>query len=359
MDEYREIAYLVTADGIRFVSLKHGAAPSPIVPKGLNGARIVGISSLGRGPFALGLSDGRVMPAEIRFTASFPDGQRQVDAEFLEGDPIRVDPDTRPILRLAHVVAPTGPITAAAVGSKEVVLVTVTATNALIGPSTKEESRQRFSLPIDGEITALALDGRGENLFVGTSSGQVLRAALQDSITVTVAETIAAASRPGTGVNIMGLLIGDRTLVVGDASGGVSSWQLLRSNGGEQRLTRIYEFDSHSRPVVAFAPSGRDKGFITADASGTSHLYYGTTGKPCSRSKLKRAAPKRSPLPLKPMASSPLIRPDGWRTGPSRTRILKLPGRPCSARSGMKGIPLRSTSGNPRVEPMTLKRSSA
>ncbi|NJD69324.1 MAG: ABC transporter permease subunit [candidate division NC10 bacterium] len=279
VDEYREIAYLVTAAGIRFVSLKHGAAPSPIVPKGLNGARIVGISSLGRGPFALGLSDGRVMPAEIRFTASFPDGQRQVDAEFLEGDPIRVDPDTRPILRLAHVVAPTGPITAAAVGSKEVVLVTVTATNALIGPSTKEESRQRFSLPIDGEITALALDGRGENLFVGTSSGQVLRAALQDSITVTVAETIAAASRPGTGVNIMGLLIGDRTLVVGDASGGVSSWQLLRSNGGEQRLTRIYEFDSHSRPVVAFAPSGRDKGFITADASGTSHLYYGTTGK--------------------------------------------------------------------------------
>lgn len=76
----------------------------------------------------------------------------------------------------------------------------------------------------------------------------------------------------------MGFLIGDRTLVIGDTSGGVSSWQLLRTDGGEQRLTKIYDFQPHAGPVVAFAPSSRDKGFITVDASGIPLLRYGTTG---------------------------------------------------------------------------------
>jgi phosphate transport system permease protein len=93
-----------------------------------------------------------------------------------------------------------------------------------------------------------------------------------------IAGTVAAITRPGVGVSVMGFLIGDRTIVVGDASGGVSSWQLLQADGGERRLTKIYDFTPHAGPVVAFAPSSRDKGFVTADASGVTLLRYGTTG---------------------------------------------------------------------------------
>lgn len=278
VDEYREIAYLITEGGIHFTALKEGAAPPPIVPKGLNGARIVGTSLLGRGPFALGLSDGRVIPAEMTFSVSFPDGQRRVDAAFIEGDSITTDSGARPVTQLAHVSAPNGPITAAVVSPKEIVLLAVTATKALIGPSTKEESRRRLSLPIDGEITGVAIDGRGENLFVGASSGQILMVGALDSIEPTVAETVPTGGRSGIGVSTMGFLIGDRTLVVGDTAGGVSSWQLLRTDGGGQRLDKIYDFQSHGTPVVAFTPSNRDKGFITVDASGIPLLRYGTTG---------------------------------------------------------------------------------
>lgn len=278
VDEHREIAYLVTADGIQLITMKDGAVRPPIVPQGLKGARIVGTSPMGRGPFALGLSDGRVIPAEMGFAVSFPDGQRRVDAEFIEKDPITADPGRFPIGRLAHVSAPNGPMTAAVVGPKDLVLLTVKETQALIGPSTKEESRQRLTLPIEGGITALALDGRGENLFAGISSGQVLRIDLSNPADPQLAETVAAAKQPGIGVSAMGLLIGDRTLVVGDAVGGVSSWQLLQTDGGERHLTKIYDFTPHAGPVTAIAPSGRDKGFVTVDASGRPFLRYGTTG---------------------------------------------------------------------------------
>jgi phosphate transport system permease protein len=219
-----------------------------------------------------------VIPAEVKFSASFPEGRRRVDAELVVGDPLIADPDKQPITRLARVVAPAGPITAAAVGPKELVLLTVKETKALIGPSTKEESSQRLSLPIEGVITGLALDGRGEDLFVGASSGQLIRVDLREPSDPKIAGTVAATIRPGVGVSVMGFLIGDRTIVVGDASGGVSSWQLLQADGGERRLTKIYDFTPHAGPVVAFAPSNRDKGFVTADASGITLLRYGTTG---------------------------------------------------------------------------------
>ncbi|MGH7365587.1 MAG: ABC transporter permease subunit, partial [Candidatus Rokuibacteriota bacterium] len=45
------------------------------------------------------------------------------------------------------------------------------------------------------------------------------------------------------------------------------------------RLTRIHQFQGHPGPVVAISASGRDKGFVTADAAGGLHVHYGTSGK--------------------------------------------------------------------------------
>jgi phosphate transport system permease protein len=279
VDEYREIAYLVTASGIHFVSMQDGAALASAPLGGLGNAKVVGTTPLTRGPVALGLSDGRVIPAEVKFTVAFEQGRRKVNAELVASDPLTADPDRRPVRILAHVSPPSGPITAAAVGPKEIALVTVKERKALIGPSTKEQSRQRLSLPVEGEISALALDGRGEDLFAGTSSGQVIRIDLRDLDDVKIGGVDLVTARAGVGVTMLGFLIGSRTLVVGDASGGVSSWQLLQADGGERRLTRIYEFAPHGGPLVAFSPSQRDKGFVTADATGIAHLSYGTTGK--------------------------------------------------------------------------------
>jgi phosphate transport system permease protein len=278
VDEYREIAYLVSPSGIRFLSLKEGRPlPTGSLP-GLAGARVEATSALGRGPFALGLSDGRAIPVEVRFTVSHAEGGRTIQPDIVSGAPLRLDGEGRTIRRIAYVPAQGG-ITVGQVGPRELVLVTVKETKALIGPSTKAEVRHVLSIPPEGEITALALDGRGEDLFVGTSSGLVTRVDLRDPGEPKVARAVPATSRSGTGVTALGFLLGDRTLVVGDGAGGVSTWQLVQRDGGEPLFTRINEFAGHAHAVVAMEPSPRDKGFFTADAAGTVHLHYGTSGK--------------------------------------------------------------------------------
>jgi phosphate transport system permease protein len=72
VDEYREIAYVVAGDEVQFLALDE-AKPLKAAPlQGLNGATAVVTSMLGKGSFAVGLSDGRVIPVTVKFTISFP-----------------------------------------------------------------------------------------------------------------------------------------------------------------------------------------------------------------------------------------------------------------------------------------------
>jgi len=276
VDEHRQIVYLVTGSGVHLVRAEDGTTlPTPALP-GLNVARVVATSALGRGAFALGLSDGRVIPAEVRFTVTFVEGRRQVTADVATQAPIVVNPDGRPIQHLAYTVAGDGSVLAAAIGGRDLVLMSVRERKALVGPTTREVVRQRTTLP--GEITALAADSRGDSVFVGTSSGQIVVLKSSEGGAPAVIAT-AAAAQGGSAITMLGLLIGDRTLVTGDASGAVTSWQLLRDGQGTMRLRRIYEFARHEASVVAFSASQRDKGFLTADAAGNVFLRYGTSGR--------------------------------------------------------------------------------
>ena len=281
VDEYREIAYTLTSGGsLDFVPLKGGPGVPAIAVPGLSGATITSVAAVGKTRLALGTSDGRAIPLDMKFDVVFTNGRRVVTAAPAFGEPAALDPQKRrPVLRIASGGADTGGVTVAQVGLTDLVVQSVIEKKALIGGARREESLQSFAPEISGDITALKLDNRAEELFIGTSQGQVLRYDLRDPASPKLAEVVAVASRPGAPVTVLGFLIGDRTLVVGDEAGGVSSWQVVPPpGGGEKRLTRTYQFAAHAAPVIAITASKRDKGFATADRAGRIHVSYGTSG---------------------------------------------------------------------------------
>ena len=281
VDEYREVAYVLTAGGrVDFFALKGGeSAPAMLVP-GLDGATVTAVAALGKTGFLLGTSDGRSIPLDMKFDVTFKDGKRTVTAAPVFGAATELDPDKKgPVQRLASGGSNAGGVTVAQVGPTELVIQSVIERKALIGGTRREESRQSFVPEIPGEITAFKLDSRAEDLFIGTSQGQVLRYDVKDPEVPKLMEVVAVTSRPGSPVTVLGFLLGDRTLIVGDGAGGVGSWQVVPPpNGGEKRLTRTYQFTPHAAPIVAVAASKRDKSFATADRSGSVHISYGTSG---------------------------------------------------------------------------------
>ncbi len=279
VDEYREIAYALTPDGaLQFTPLRAAGSYPPVPIAGLEGAPVTTVASAGVGRHVVGTADGRAIPVAVTFLVEFEDGRRVLTPAQEFGPPALVDEARRPLLRLATAEASGGPITVAQVGPAALVMHTVVEKKALIGESRRETSVQSLDVALDGEITALALDGRGEDLFLGTSRGQVIRYDVREPASPARAD-VADVSAGRTPVTVLRFLIGDRTLVIGTAAGETSTWQAVPPpGGGSPRLTRVHEFEAHGGAVVAAAASRRDKGFITADAAGTLHLNYGTSG---------------------------------------------------------------------------------
>lgn len=279
VDEYREIAYAFTRAGaLQFTPLRARGAYPPVPVAGLDGAQVTAVAPAGGSRHVIGTSDGRVIPVEVKFLVEFNDGVRVLTPGQEFGPPSLVDKARRPLLRLATAAPSAGPMTVAQVGPAALVLQTVIEKKALIGESRREVSTQTLAVTLDGEITALALDGRGEDLFLGTSRGRVIRYDLREPASPTPADT-AEVSGGKSPVTVLEFLIGDRTLVVGTQAGEASTWQAVAPAGGRSpRLTRVHQFASHGAAVVAAAASRRDKGFVTADAAGSLHLNYGTSG---------------------------------------------------------------------------------
>ena len=281
MDEYLEVGYTVGTGGVlELVGLKDDRRLAGVAIPGLDGARVSTVAGLGKGRHLIGTTDGRVIPLDMRFEVSFKDGKREVTPTPAFTAASALDPEKkRPLLRLVGAEPPGGPLTIAQLGPKTLAIQAVVEKKALVGGGRREESLTTAEVQTTGEVTALALDGRAEDLFVGTSTGEVIHYDMRDRQAPRPLDQVAVTSKPGLAVTALGFLIGDRTLVVGDQGGGVSTWQVVPPpGGGERRLTHIYQFAGHAGPVVSIDASKRDKGFATADASGSALVHYGTSG---------------------------------------------------------------------------------
>ena len=274
VDEYRQVGYIVGSGGVNIFSLRDGTtlafAPAPFQKEDVTTA----ISEISQGKFAFATQTGKVFFCEVTFEASVVGADRKTEPNTTFSDPIALG-DGQTVRLLAYRETKDGKLVAGLIGTSGLSVVRATEQKAVIGPSTFSAETWRLALPVEGEITAIAADDRGEDLFVGTSDGKLARVDLRNG-EPRCAELIAASS--DNPITALGLLIGDRTLVVGDSRGGLSSWQVLADAGGDPRLQRIHDFAPHSGAITSISISNRDKGFLSGDKDGGVKLHYGTTG---------------------------------------------------------------------------------
>ena len=217
---------------------------------------------------------------------------------------------------------------------------------ALIGASRDARSRGSRSCPRSaGEITALRLDGRGEDLFVGTSHGQVLRYDVRDP-GAPEAGGGGGRRRAGRAVPVTALGFLHRRPHPGGRRRSGRRVDLAGGAAAERRRAAADAHPSSSRPTRRpswpIAASQRDKGFATADALGGS-CRVSATAPPGRRSCPSRTSAQGWP----PWSSRPRATAlaGGGRAGGrlavagSTIRIPRSRSGRCSARSGTRATP--------------------
>lgn len=282
VDEYRTHVAGLAGDGTaRALSLADGREVAA-VRAAPEGERLEDPRATPDGSLTAKLPGGRVVSLPVSFRTRFEGSERRIEPAF--GEPAVLDLGASSLGAYALRLDGDGAGAAAAQirsGDEYGGLVFVRRSvreNLLSGEVT--ETVERFEAPVSYRLTRLVLDGAGRNLYGGTPGGEVLwwRVGPEGPADLQVVSAGEAA------VSELALLLGDRSLVVGQEDGALSVWFPVAEDGEGERLTRIRTFPPPSppagrggSPVTAVVRSPRNKGFLAADAAGALALYHSTS----------------------------------------------------------------------------------
>jgi phosphate transport system permease protein len=219
--------------------------------------------------------DGRVVLAPVSFEVTF-EGQTQVVTPAVD-TPIllELDPQRRPLGAFAAQADEEGNTTVAAQLADGTIAVARRSSQENMMTGEVTESVERFQAQAPGRLTALVIDDGQTSLYGGTARGEILWWPLAEG----QPGEVRAASAGPSAITALDLLIGGRSLVVGQENGALSIWLQTRESQGEDvfRLTRVRDFPRSAAAVRQIAPSERGKGFLALGDGGKLGLYYSTS----------------------------------------------------------------------------------
>ena len=273
-DEFgSHVAALDLSGTVRIVRVIDGAvvAEESLLPDG-GGPLVAANVPPGSGLLTGATADGRVLLAPVAWQVSFVGQQRVVSPTLGTPAAVLVDPAHRPLGAYSAAFTAAGPAVAAQLADGTLALVRERKEeNQFTGEVTQNEQRLTAPAP-PAPLLQLVADPAQKSLFGADSAGNLLWWAVSENA-IGAPQTVST----GAAVSALSLLLGGRSLVVGQADGGLSVWFTVPQPDGPARLTRIRDFPPHQAPITAIAPSQRDKGFLALDATGGLGLYYSTS----------------------------------------------------------------------------------
>jgi phosphate transport system permease protein len=270
-DDYRtHVASLDETGQVRVVRLADG---KEVYAAGLAepGAALTGASLPPQSKvFAAATSDGRVWIKKVDFTVTFEGEKRVVQPDVTPPVSLEIDPAKGPLGTFAAQMDGDGNSIAAAVLANGRIAIARRAVeqNEFTGESTESINRAEMEAP--GKITTMVIDPVQKNLYAGTAGGDLLWWPLADGQPGELRS--AGAGAPVTALN---LLLGGRSLAVGQENGALSVWFPVEQSDGTPRLARTHELPRHPGAVRLIAPSQRDRSFL-ALGGGRLGLYFST-----------------------------------------------------------------------------------
>ena len=143
----------------------------------------------------------------------------------------------------------------------------------------EKASQQRYQLKdqLPGNISALWLGRKGQNLYAATANGWLLRwdVSGQDGRLVDQIE----AFRDHRKITALTTILGDSSLAVGDERGELTTWMPVAKpgSGEDKQLTLIHRLPGLQQAISGIVASPRDKSLAAYDGQGAIRLVHMTS----------------------------------------------------------------------------------
>ncbi len=280
MDEYLETGYSLDDRGeLTFFSIKDGSELDRVqLATDGPATRLVSVESFGRLNHALLWEDGSLTIEQIQFKPFFDEAngnQRSISHQVKQRALFAANTEGSSIKTLARVSSEGRRTRVDLLENGRLHLQQQEISENFLGEEETSENSHDLELEVVGLVSTLALSSDGQQLYVGTDRGELLRWDLADSAAPELTDHLQAFDDQRA-ITALNMVFGDISLAVGDAQGEVSTWFPVRNDGGGRTLTRIHNLTQHSGAVQTISPSTRDKTVFSLAVDGL-HLDHMTS----------------------------------------------------------------------------------
>lgn len=225
----------------------------------------------------LGLSDGAVLPIKIKYNIVYPDNVKTVvpKVEYPFGEEgIELDTD-HPLHKISYALGEDNLTVVGLDAANKLHRVTYSIQSSFMGDGmTLEEDRTQI-LPLTGyPVVDLKVDPMQRWLYIAEEGGVIEVYSLEADDGDEKYQTVNATNHKE--ITSFEFLLGGISLLVGDETGNISQWFLVRNENNDYHLTNIRSFKHSDKKIVLIEPEHRRKGFIAVDSVGEL-AFYNTT----------------------------------------------------------------------------------
>ncbi len=281
LDETQAVSFILDASGkLHFFDLVTGRLREvhSLVPASRQASTIASVQVQPNNVLSLLWNDGSLSVDQVSFRQIYTaDNQRQVATSVLRKATLDADATgTLPRQSVARVLED-GLLRVSLMPDNKLHLTRLVSTTDFLGETASELKTSTIADPLPAPVTALTMDQAGKTLYAGTEGGHILYWDLAAD-PPRLMDTVDAVTPPRP-ITALQMVLGDISLAVGDAGGGLSTWFAVNTSerGGLASLRRIHQLQPHPAPVAAIMPSQRDKTIVSLSRAGEIHFDHMTS----------------------------------------------------------------------------------
>ena len=267
----------------------------------------VGQDQPGSNRVALGLSNGKVLVFQHVYKLSYPNDVQTITPkiEYPFGEaPIELDPQGRALDHMGVSLNGGTLMLTGSTGTELHVLKLGREENMMTGEVTLSEERIALA-QIAEPIKALIIDPRHLWLYVvnGRATADVF-----DMRSNSLNGRYKLLEDGKREVSNATSLLGGISLMIGDSSGGIAQWFMVREADDKAVLKSIRSFQLADSPIIQILPEERRKGFFALDAKGHLGIFHSTAHRTLL---VEQVADGQALAALSPRANRVLVESDG------------------------------------------------
>jgi phosphate transport system permease protein len=269
-------------------------------------------SPINEGAVIYGLSDGRAVIVKHQYKVTYPNNVRVITPSLkypLGEQPLVLEESGAALEKVAVKVGENATTIVAkaadtAQGQGKLRLINFQKEQSLFADEAALTRTDSVLEQSAAGIAAILIDKDESNLYLISNDGQLGFFDINDKSSPSIRQQQNVVDA-GQKITSVAFLNGDISLMIGDSSGLVSQWSMVKDNLNRPAMQKIRSFKVSDKAVVAINSEQRRKGFMTTDADGVVGIYHTTAEREMITERVSDALP--SAAVLSPRANAMLV----------------------------------------------------